>query len=349
MVTIEQLQAELALLRDEVRQLRSVHAVQSAEPRLLSRRNLLRAGPVAGLGMAIAAASTTPAAASAGQSLLLGQANTDSGGTTSLTGGTPQADQYYDGGVPAGSPAALAVKGGLTTDWFVATDMTMGVASQDAGVLINPSEHRLALHVIANGYSQTHFDIGSECALFEGADGATVITVKARDGHGYSASADPNPIVPGDGVTVSTGVGVAFVGQSSGQVVQASSTDASSTVDAVTIAYAGRSRALYAESHNATNINGTITGVNDGHGIGLWGEQRNDTGTGFGVVGVAGKLGRGAQFTGGAAAVRMVPSTATTHPTSGRDGDFFVDSSARLWYCQKASTSSVVATWRQLA
>jgi hypothetical protein len=98
-----------------------------------------------------------------------------------------------------------------------------------------------------------------------------------------------------------------------------------------------------------TNINGTITGVNDGHGIGLWGEQRNDTGSGFGVVGVAGKMGRGAQFTRGAAAVRMVPSTASTHPNSGKAGDFFVDSAARLWYCKRASSGTTDAIWKQLA
>jgi hypothetical protein len=92
-----------------------------------------------------------------------------------------------------------------------------------------------------------------------------------------------------------------------------------------------------------------VTGVNEGHGIGVWGEQRNNTGSGFGVVGVAGSQGRGAQFTGGAAAVRMVPSSASTHPATGKVGDFFVDASARLWFCQKASSGGTQATWRQLA
>jgi hypothetical protein len=135
----------------------------------------------------------------------------------------------------------------------------------------------------------------------------------------------------------------------SGSALIASSTEPTGSADAVTIDYAGTSRALYARSHNASNTNGTVTGVNEGQGIGVWGEQRNDTQNGFGVVGVGGRLGRGAQFSGGRAAVRMVPSSAPTHPSTGRVGDFFVDASARLWFCQKASTASASATWKQIA
>ena len=96
----------------------------------------------------------------------------------------------------------------------------------------------------------------------------------------------------------------------------------------MTIHYGGASRAFYAVSGNATNINGTVTGVNEGHGIGVWGEQRNDTVGGTGVVGVAGHLGRGGSFQGGAASLRLVPATAGSHPTTGKVGDVFVDSSA---------------------
>jgi hypothetical protein len=110
------------------------------------------------------------------------------------------------------------------------------------------------------------------------------------------------------------------------------SSSPTTSADAVTIDYQGTSRALYAQSHNAANINGTVTGVNEGHGIGVWGEQRNNTGTGFGVVGVGGALGRGARLSGGAAAAQMLPSTAATHPSTGKAGDFFVDSAVRLWF-----------------
>src|SRR5207237_1895150 len=127
---------------------------------------------------------------------------------------------------------------------------------------------------------------------------------------------------------------------SEGNAIEALTTSTTTNNDAVVIEYAGKSRALWAESTSPTNINGTITGVNAGNGTGVWGEQRG-LGPGFGLVGVAGKSGRGAQLTGGAAQLRMVPGTAGTHPTTGKAGDFFVDSANRLWFCQKPSSGSI--------
>jgi hypothetical protein len=147
--------------------------------------------------------------------------------------------------------------------------------------------------------------------------------------------------------TATTGVGVKATA-TEGHAITASSTSSTTKNDAVVIDYAGTSRAVYAESTSPTNINGTITGVNAGNGTGVWGEQRG-TGAGFGLVGVGGKAGRGAQLAGGAAQLRMVPGTAATHPTTGKAGDFFVDSANRLWFCQKASSGSTAATWKQLA
>lgn len=62
-------------------------------------------------------------------------------------------------------------------------------------------------------------------------------------------------------------------------------------------------------------------------------------------VGVNGSSanGRGGLFAGKLAQLRLVPSTATTHPSSGVRGDLFVDKSGRLWYC-KGGTA-----WSQLA
>jgi hypothetical protein len=62
-------------------------------------------------------------------------------------------------------------------------------------------------------------------------------------------------------------------------------------------------------------------------------------------VGVRGTspAGRGGVFEGGSAQLRLLPSTVTTHPASGRTGDLVVDSSGRLWYCRGASN------WTQLA
>lgn len=63
-----------------------------------------------------------------------------------------------------------------------------------------------------------------------------------------------------------------------------------------------------------------------------------------GVCGFAQEVGgRGGQFHGAAAQVRLLPSKATSHPSSGQRGDLFVDTSGRLWFCRGGTT------WKQIA
>lgn len=100
---------------------------------------------------------------------------------------------------------------------------------------------------------------------------------------------------------------------------------------------------MLATSGNYANSKGTITGVNKGTGAALYGTQSNTTTSAAAVVGVASTKGRGGSFKGGAAAVTLVPSSATTHPSSGTAGDLFVDSSKRLWFCKGGTT------WKQIA
>jgi hypothetical protein len=64
--------------------------------------------------------------------------------------------------------------------------------------------------------------------------------------------------------------------------------------------------------------------------------------TGTGVFGKAAG-GRGVVASGGKAQLRLVPSAATTHPTSGALGDLFLDKNKRLWFCKGG------ATWVKLA
>jgi hypothetical protein len=45
------------------------------------------------------------------------------------------------------------------------------------------------------------------------------------------------------------------------------------------------------------------------------------------------------------AQLRVVPSKASSHPTSGRRGDLFVDSFGRLWFCQAGGKA---ATWKKV-
>ncbi len=382
MTTNDELQEELASVREELALLRAAMSGLQAqspavEPRLLSRRNLLRVAPVAAVGGALAAMSAGPAAAATGDPVLLGKDNdAGSGKVTIMRGGTYVAH-------PTGPPPpvtssdapALSAIGGLATDWFAADGLTWMVDGNGAYLAVAPqadfptgsvasfvapmvnevhwyaSIDGVSSAVIGRTAYSAYVQSGSaESALL----GGTGFLAHVDGGVGVDSYAtettDPEQqSVGGVGVsaTATTGVGVRAT-VTEGHAITASSTSATTKNDAVVIDYAGTSRALFAESTSPTNVNGTITGVNAGNGIGVWGEQRG-TGAGFGLVGVAGKAGRGAQLTGGAAQLRLVPGSTVTHPTTGKAGDFFVDSEDRLWFCQKAASGTTAATWKQLA
>ena len=114
---------------------------------------------------------------------------------------------------------------------------------------------------------------------------------------------------------------------------------------------------------NATALTGKMTGVigrcdsPDGSGVegravdgatGVVGYSGPDVGLdaqpATGVYGVApGDGGRGGDFFGGAASVRLAPAAISTHPASGQLGDLLVDQGGRLWFCKGGED------WKQLA
>lgn len=339
MPTNQELQDELQALRDEVRQLRGQLAGPAPTatpdaPRLLTRRNLLRAAPVVAAGGALAAMSAAPAAAAVGQPLLLGEDNQAGTASTFLTGGNPSVLE-----------PALGVTGGIDTDSLNTPGVSMPGSSGEA-LLVSGSPDGPAMTINGGATFGGGEEIGTDAFRVTGIGPGTAVTVLLQD----EVDGTPGPST-GKGVAVTTETADAVViSTGSGHALKAAVTSSGATSDAATVSYAGKGRGLYVESTSGTNINGTITGVNDGAaGIGLWGEQRGTTGAGFGVVGVGGKAGRGARVSGGAAALQMLPSSAATHPTTGKAGDFFVDASARLWYCQKSSSGAIAATWKQLA
>jgi hypothetical protein len=362
MATYEELQRDLAEMRAELQQMRvELAAAQVApaqlEPRLMSRRNLLRAAPVAAVGGAIVAMSATPAAAATGDPVLLGKANdAGAGKTTSVRGGTPS----FPGNappvtVPISSPASLDVAGGVSVDWVGAYSVVVGGrlgTDYASGLIVAPEDGSTSAAFLPGQVNQVH-TVATGDGLEVRCQGAYGIRSAVTDGQqlnevlgGYAVAAW---VESGTGVIARAKAGTGVEANTEdGHAIVAHSRSATTQNDAVTIDYAGRSRALYAESTATDNINGTITGVNAGNGTGVWGEQRG-TGAGAGIVGVGGKAGRGGQVSGGAAQLRMVPATASTHPTTGKAGDFFVDASNRLWFCQKPSSGATAATWKQLA
>jgi hypothetical protein len=318
----EELQQQLDVLREEIRQLRQRLATAPAlgedRPRVLTRRNLLRTAPVVALGGALAAMAAAPAAAATGGPLLLGKPN-HADATTEL-----------DSALTLDGP--LTVNGGMWADAITMTGINLNSGGGIAAVTIQHQAGGLSLEVDGG------FDL-------EQPQSGPAFLASARGNVAITANADDTPVR----FSTATAFGTAIAAISKGgSTITAVSTSTTATSDAVTIDYAGTSRALYAQSHNPANINGTVTGVNEGHGIGVWGEQRNNTGPGIGVVGVGGSQGRGSQFTGGVAQTRLVPGTASTHPTTGKAGDLYVDSTVRLWFCTKASAGSTAAVWKQI-
>jgi hypothetical protein len=61
--------------------------------------------------------------------------------------------------------------------------------------------------------------------------------------------------------------------------------------------------------------------------------EAHSKGQGFGLDAKC-QYGVGARFQGKNAAIELIPSTAGTHPATGRPGQLFVDSRKRLWYCK---------------
>jgi hypothetical protein len=91
---------------------------------------------------------------------------------------------------------------------------------------------------------------------------------------------------------------------------------------------------VYGQSDTANGVWGYCNGA----GNGVFGFSAD----GVGVRGNS-STGRGAVFKSDVAMVRLMPSTAATHPTNGASGDLFVDVSDRLWFCKGG------ANWTQLA
>jgi hypothetical protein len=103
----------------------------------------------------------------------------------------------------------------------------------------------------------------------------------------------------------------------------------------------GPAAAVYGKSSHAAGT-AAVMGDSVAATKAVWGRNGGTNPAGVGVFGES-QAGRGASFGGKLAQLRLRPSTATTHPTGGSPGDFFVDSTARLWFCKGGGV------WKQLA
>jgi hypothetical protein len=184
----------------------------------------------------------------------------------------------------------------------------------------------------------------------ENHQGGTAIWASSGSGHGVTSSSDTNT---GVHAASTSGTGVAAF-STSGVAVDATS---------------GSSIGVRGQSEGNSGVSG-YSGAPDLPAVGGWSGGSNTgvygfTGGGFpgpspkktgvyglasvaGGTGVVGRApaGRGGLFAGRKAQLRLVPSSAATHPTSGATGDLFVDKSGRLWFCRKGGNPAV---WKQVS
>jgi hypothetical protein len=107
------------------------------------------------------------------------------------------------------------------------------------------------------------------------------------------------------------------------------------------LVFGGTGPAIQGGISNPANTQPGVSATTNGTGPALQG-QASGNGTG---VNASSANGRGAILAGGAAQAKLVPSSASTHPSSGQAGDLFVDSTSRLWFCTIAGAP---ATWKQV-
>jgi hypothetical protein len=160
--------------------------------------------------------------------------------------------------------------------------------------------------------------------------------------------------------TTSSGHGLFAEARGTGHAVHASKgspeANANKTGHAV-LATQNSTTSTYAAVLGVTKGSGAgLQGRGEGTGYGVWGEIADSAlaqsavvgsteGGGAGVEGISIR-GRGGQFTGSKAQVRLLPSNRKTKPSTGKRGDLFVDASGRLWYCK---TGASTTGWVQLA
>jgi hypothetical protein len=125
---------------------------------------------------------------------------------------------------------------------------------------------------------------------------------------------------------------------------------------AVKAAQSGTGYGVYSEVTNTANTLPAVYGATNGRGAAVRGAQTGKSGSAVlgtvsgssnaspAILGTGSPIGRGGQFGGGAAQLRLVPGG--TRPTSGQTGDLFVDSSGHLHYCTSGGSH---ASWVQLA
>lgn len=196
----------------------------------------------------------------------------------------------------------------------------------------------------------------------------STLTVKnAGLGHGVVGDAS-NPNGSGYGVFGTGGKGAGVAGGTrgngpgvrayaepgaGGSALQALTLEGNNSSPTISAHQIGVGHGVYSHIENASNASRALYGRTAGVGHAVLGSILNaqsaaaaakatTQGSGPGLEALSAK-GVGATFEGKTAQVQLVPSSDSSHPSSGDPGQLFVDSAKRLWFCRGANN------WHQLA
>ena len=299
-----------------------------------SRRRILTTFLGAVAGAAVASVATAQRVLGAG-----------SDGATVVVGG-----QYLD----VRSETALQ---NVATDQTVMTLIAAG-ANPTLDVVGNAADAIHGFGTVATGVKGTTgsnagfgvVGVGPYVAI-KGTSSATGTTGGSGVGVFGASSADDGAGVEGHGPYGgvpgrSSGTGVLGDGTSGGIGIRGAATgggigvlgnsDTNRAVVGVASAGTGRTIGVMGETFSAAGTG--VRGWAAGGGTGVYGYSGStfpagDPPANTGVVGRS-ATGRGGVFIGKAAQLRLVPSTAASHPASGAVGDLFLDAHKRLWLCK---------------
>jgi hypothetical protein len=182
----------------------------------------------------------------------------------------------------------------------------------------------------------TEIDATGVNAIIGISDSQTGIGGGSTSGTGVSASSST-----GTALLASSTLGNAILATSGGTgYALSASSDKASAISALN--HSAAHAAIFGESLGGSpGVYGTSgPGGAPSPKTGVFGFANQDA-TAVGIKGQSPK-GRGGVFSGGKAQVRLVPSSASTHPNSGAKGDLFVDNSGRLWFYNGA-------VWKQVS
>ena len=156
-----------------------------------------------------------------------------------------------------------------------------------------------------------------------GINGAGVLGATRGDGPGVRAVVEPG---------------------ARGPALHASTAEPFNAAPTISAAQSGTGHGLYSHIENPTNAARAVHARTVGTGHAVLADVANarnrqsalkasTAGSGPGIEGVSAG-GVGGSFSGKTAQVRLVPSSASSHPSSGLSGQLFVDGAQRLWFCR---------------